>query len=144
MVLLSTLYAVHVNGTLLLLNSGWVPAKRLHIGILVAGPCVVASESTVVGMDVRVTTSSVHLVVNGLAWASLTAAASDMCWADVARLRSHSAAFPGRCRLVIDGETTAVGAHVGVSTGAVRSVDLCSASCRQDAHRLLCAVSTLA
>ena len=141
---MSTLDTVDVNGALLLLHGGGVAAKRLHVGVLVAGPRVVACEPAVIGVDVRVTSAAIHLVVNGLAWASLTTAASDMCWADVASSGSHSASLPSRCGQVIDGETTAVRAHIGVSTGAVRCVDLCSASCRQDAHRFLVVFSTLA
>ena len=137
MILLRALLTVDVDSALLLLDRGWVPAQRLHIRFLVAHPGVVAGEAAVVGVDVGVAARAVHLIVDRLAWAALTAAASDVLRADFPDAGAESAAAPGGRRLVVDREATAVGAHVRVSTGAVRVVDFSSACRCQDAHRCL-------
>lgn len=85
-------------------------------------------------MDVGIAPRTIHLVVDGLAWATLPATTPHMSRVNRTDVVSEGATMPGRSWLVRHGKAAAICAHVGVSTRAVCVVDLRSASCRQDAH----------
>ena len=80
---LRTLLTVLVHFTLLILDGGRIAAQRVDVRILVAVPPVVAGESAMIRMDVRVTTGSIDLIVDRLAWAALSTATCDMSRADL-------------------------------------------------------------
>ena len=97
-------------------------------------PRVVRFETAMVSMDVRISASAVHLVVDSLARAALATTAGNMRRADLTNGGTESATTPGGCCLVHLGKATAILADVGVPTSAVCVVDFSSTCSCQDAH----------
>ena len=105
-----------------------IASERPHVCLLVIHEGIVGSESSLVAMNVGVTTSSIDSVVHALSWAALAATSRDMRWANFMHFSAKSASSLGRGGCVRNRKTPAVAAHVAISTCSISSIDLGSAS----------------
>ena len=109
---------------------------------MIALPSVVRGKAALSRVDVGITASAVHLVVDRLARTALTSSACNMLGAHLAIDNAKGATSPGRSRHVLHREATATGAHICVPTSAVGVVYFGSTCSRQDVHYGILALNT--
>ena len=121
------------------LGSTWmgrVATKGVDVGITVVLVRVVAGESTLVSMDIRVSACSIHMIVNCFSRATKSTSSCKMLGIDFHLLFTESSSSPCGSWLVANGEAAAVEVDISVSSCAVSVVDLCASSACQDAHAI--------
>ena len=107
-----------------------VVAQRLHIGVFRVLEAIFLREATIIVMDIRVTASSICVIMHGFRRASNASAGP---------LKIYRGTFETAALLlgswpVHDCESTAVQAHICISARAICIVDICPTSCRQNTH----------
>ena len=91
-------------------------------------------EATLVAADVRVTTRSVHIILQSLTRTTLSSSSRNVRRANLRLLKGKSARTLGRCWMIHYCETSAVLANVSVSTSAIGVVYFGAPSACKYAH----------
>ena len=129
-----TLFGISVEYPLLTCNWGRIWAERVHVSISVIGPGVVRVEATLITVNIGVSTSSIHVVLQVFTRTALTATSRNMLRAHFRLLKAEFARCLSRCRLVHHRKATAILANVSISTSAIGVVNLGTPSACKNAH----------
>ena len=129
-----TLFGISVKYSLFTCNWCRIWAKRVYIGISVIGPGVVRVEATLITVNIGVSTSTIHVVLQVFARTALTATSRNMLRAHFRLLIAEFARGLSRCWLVHHRKATAIFANVSISTSAIGVVNLGTPSACKNAH----------
>ena len=129
-----TFFGISVEYPLLSCNWGRIWAKRVHVSIPVIGIGVVRVEATLITVNIGVSTSSIHIILQVFARTALTATSRNMLRAHFRLRKAKFARTLSRCWLVHHRKATAIFANVSISTSAIGVVNLGTPSACKYAH----------
>ena len=110
---------IRVEHSSISLGCGWVRAQRVDICISVISEGVVEMEATLVATDIRVTTRSIRMILDGLARTALSSTSRDVRRTHLRLLKAKCPRSLCSCWMVRYRKTTTVIANVRIPTSTI-------------------------